>query len=83
MGGLPRSRRASSFRVGLGERLPFVLRFVDGGVGTKVGLYEMEVETVPVDLDVTMLPFSDSSISESNPSKASGCERRVESQATG
>jgi hypothetical protein len=36
--------------------LPLVLRFVDGGVDTKVGLYATEVETVPVELDMTTLP---------------------------
>jgi hypothetical protein len=68
MGGRPRSRRASSFRVGLGERLCFV----DGAVGTKVGLCLMEVEAFPVELDM-MLLFSCSSIVESKP-KATSCK---------
>jgi hypothetical protein len=69
MAGLPRSRRASSFHVGLGERLPFVPRLLDGGVGTKVDLCAMEVDTFPVDPDM-MLLFSDMSISECESWKA-------------
>jgi hypothetical protein len=49
-GGLPRPISVSSFSVGLGDRLPFVLPFLEGGFGNKVSLCATEFEICLVDL---------------------------------